>query len=183
MENINIVPFLFNVGKNYGADIVWIIVLFLVAKFALKKIVHKVVRLTDDGDETQKSMMQKRAETISSIVIRIGRIVIYGIILLMVLKLLGVDITPILAGIGIMGLAVGFGAQTLVKDFVSGLFILVENQYSIGDKVKIGSFEGTVVRITIRSTVLRDDDGKRYYLSNGSIANVINLSQGQKPKQ
>ena len=98
---------------------------------------------------------------------------IYVVLLLMVLSLFGVDIRPILAGAGVVGLAIGFGAQSLVKDFVSGLFILVEDQYGIGDKVKIGSNEGKVIRITMRSTVLKDDEGKNYYISNGTINNVI----------
>ncbi len=101
----------------------------------------------------------------------------------MILNLFGVDIRPILAGVGVLGLAVGFGAQSLVKDFVSGLFILVENQYSIGDTVKIGSFEGEVIRITMRSTVLRDDGGKTFYISNGLIKDVINLSQQKKSQK
>ncbi|MCG2809802.1 MAG: mechanosensitive ion channel family protein, partial [Candidatus Portnoybacteria bacterium] len=106
-----------------------------------------------------------------------GNVAIYVIILLMVLSLFGLDITPILAGAGVIGLAIGFGAQSLVKDFVSGLFILIENQYDMGDRVKIGTFEGRVVKITMRSTVLRDDEGKTFYISNGLINNVINLSQ------
>jgi moderate conductance mechanosensitive channel len=77
-------------------------------------------------------------------------------------------------------LAIGFGAQTLVKDFVSGLFILIENQYGIGDKVQIGSYTGTVSKITLRSTVLKDEEGKYYYISNGTISAVTNFSQGQK---
>ena len=107
-----------------------------------------------------------------------GNIVIYVVITVMVLSLFGVDIRPILAGAGVIGLAIGFGAQSLVKDFVSGLFILVENQYGIGDTVKIGSFEGRVVRITMRSTVLRNTEGKTYFISNGLIKDVINLSHG-----
>jgi len=98
----------------------------------------------------------------------------------MTLSLFGVDTTPILAGAGVIGLAIGFGAQSLVKDFVSGLFILVENQYSVGDRVKIGNFEGRVIRITMRSTVLHDDEGKTFYISNGLIKDVTNLSQQEK---
>ena len=98
----------------------------------------------------------------------------------MVLNLSGIDIRPILASAGIIGLAVGFGAQSLVKDFVSGLFILIENQYGVGDRVKIGNFEGNVVKITMRSTVLIDNENKKYYISNGLIKNVINMSQQNK---
>ena len=95
----------------------------------------------------------------------------------MVLNLFNIDIRPILAGAGIIGLAIGFGTQSLVKDFVSGLFILIENQYGIGDKVKLGNFEGEVVKITMRSTVLKDKEGKTCYISNGSIKDIINMSQ------
>jgi small conductance mechanosensitive channel len=98
----------------------------------------------------------------------------------MVLNLSGVDIRPILASAGIIGLAIGFGAQSLVKDFVSGLFILIENQYSIGDRVKIGNFEGVVIKITMRSTVLQNDEKKVYYISNGLIKDVTNMSQHRK---
>ncbi|MCK4800131.1 mechanosensitive ion channel, partial [Candidatus Parcubacteria bacterium] len=101
----------------------------------------------------------------------------YAIILFTILSLFNIDIRPILAGAGIIGLAIGFGAQSLVKDFVSGLFILIENQYGIGDKVKIGSSEGKVTRITMRSTVLKDEEGRTYYISNGSIKDVIKMPQ------
>jgi small conductance mechanosensitive channel len=98
----------------------------------------------------------------------------------MVINIFGVDIRPILASAGIVGLAIGFGAQSLVKDFVSGLFILIENQYGVGDKVKIGSFEGKVIKVTMRSTVLMDHEKKVYYISNGLIKDVINMSQQNK---
>lgn len=90
---------------------------------------------------------------------------------------MGVDTRPILAGIGIIGLAVGFGAQSLVKDFISGIFILLENQYMVGEKVKIGSSEGEVVKISMRSTVLKDESGARHHIANSSAKNVINYSR------
>lgn len=157
-------------------DVVWIIILFYFGKMVLKKIVQRFVRIVDDGDDEVTSQKEQRAETLGQIIVTTGNIVIYAVILLMVLSLFGIDIRPILAGAGILGLAIGFGAQSLVKDFVSGLFILIENQYGIGDKVKIGSFEGEVIKITIRSTVLRDGK-KTYYISNGSIKDVVNMSQ------
>ncbi|HDH31372.1 MAG TPA: mechanosensitive ion channel [Candidatus Wolfebacteria bacterium] len=175
----NVLQFALNIIKTYGADIVWIAVLFFLGRGILKIIVKRMVKLISEGDE-QKPAAEKRAKTLGHIIVATGNIVIYVIILLMVLGLFGVDITPILAGAGIIGLAVGFGAQSLVKDFVSGLFILIENQYSVGDRVKIGSSEGKVVKISMRSTILRDDEEKTYYFSNGSINNVVNLSQGGK---
>ena len=167
--------FIINIIKQNGVDIAWIIILFFLGKTILKLIVKRLVRIVDDGDEAHTSQEEKRAETLGHVIVSIGNIIIYAIILFMVLNLFGVDVRPILAGAGIIGLAIGFGAQSLVKDFVSGLFILVENQYGIGDKVKIGNFEGRVTRITMRSTVLKDDEGKMYYISNGSISNVIKM--------
>ena len=172
--------FIINFIKQNGADIVLIIILFFFGRIILKLIVKRLARLVDDGDDAYISQKEKRAETLGGIVVATGNIVIYMVILLMILSLFGIDITPILAGAGVIGLAIGFGAQSLVKDFVSGLFILVENQYGIGDKVKIGSFAGQVIKITMRSTVLRDDEGQTFYISNGLIKDVINLSQQKK---
>lgn len=172
--------FILNLVKHNTAEIIWIIILFVFGKMILKLTVKRFVKVVDDGDDAHVSQKEKRAETLGQIIITIGNIIIYTIILLMVLGLFGVDITPILAGAGVVGLAIGFGAQSLVKDFVSGIFILVENQYGIGDKVKIGSFEGQVISITMRSTVLKNDEGKTYYISNGLIKDVINMSQNKK---
>jgi len=160
-----------------GPKLLWIVVLFFAGRVVLKRVVNEMVKLTTEGDQSDQRSTQKRAETLGKVGIATGNIVIYVIVLLMILDVFGVDIRPILAGAGIIGLAVGFGAQSLVKDFVSGLFILIENQYGVGDKVKIGAFEGTVAKVTMRSTVLRDDEGAFYYIANGSINNVINYSR------
>lgn len=157
--------------------IIAIVLLFFFGKFALRQIMKRLLKFADDGDDSTRSIAERRAETLGNIFVNIGTIVIYAVILLLVLGLFGVDITPVLAGLGILGLALGFGAQNLVKDMVTGLFILVENQYDVDDKVKIGSFTGIVIKITIRSTALRDEDGSIYYISNGSIKDVINYSQ------
>jgi len=169
-----------NFIKQHAVEIIWIFILFILGKIFLKFIVKNFVKLADDGDNSHTSQKEKRAKTLGYIIRSIGNIVIYSVILFMVLKLSGVDIGPILASAGIVGLAIGFGAQSLVKDFVSGLFILIENQYGIGDKVKIGDFEGDVIKITMRSTVLMDSEKKVYYISNGLIKDVINMSQQKK---
>jgi len=169
-----------NFIKQNAAEVIWIVILFIFGKMILKLIIKRFVKMADDGDNTHVSQKEKRAKTLGYIIVTTGNIIIYAVILLMVLGLFGIDITPILAGAGVIGLAIGFGAQSLVKDFVSGIFILVENQYGIGDKVKIGSFEGQVIRITMRSTVLKNDEGKTYYISNGLIKDVVNMSQNKK---
>jgi small conductance mechanosensitive channel len=178
MEQIQ--EFIIDIIKTYGASVFWIAVLFFGGRIILKKLVKKMIKLVEDEDRGDSPDLKKRTQTLGSIIITTGNIIIYIVVLLMVLKLFGVDITPILAGVGIIGLAVGFGAQSIVKDFVSGLFILIENQYCIGDKVKIGTFEGRVKKITMRSTVLQDDEGKIFYISNGLIKDVINFSQRDK---
>ncbi|NQY31406.1 MAG: mechanosensitive ion channel [Flavobacteriaceae bacterium] len=169
-----------NFIKQNAVEIIWIFVLFFLGKIILRLIVTHSIKLADDGDDSHTSQKEKRAKTLGHVINSIGKIVIYSIILLMVLNLSGIDISPILASAGIVGLAIGFGAQSLVKDFVSGLFILIENQYGIGDKVKIGNFEGHVIKITMRSTVLMDNEKKVYYISNGLIKDVINMSQQKK---
>jgi small conductance mechanosensitive channel len=178
MEQIQ--EFIIDIIKTYGASVFWIAVLFFGGRIFLKKFVKRIIKLVENEDRENSPDLKKRSQTLGSIIITMGNIIIYVVVFLMVLKLFGVDITPILAGVGIIGLAVGFGAQSIVKDFVSGLFILIENQYCIGDRVKIGTFEGRVQKITMRSTVLQDDEGKIFYISNGLIKDVINFSQGDK---
>ena len=164
---------------KYAKKMVFIIILFFLGKYLLHIIANRIVKTVSDDDESTKTAREKRAETLQQAVVAAGKVVIYTIIILMILRLAGIDIGPILATAGILGVAIGFGSQTLVKDFVSGLFILVENQYSVGDKVKVSGVEGIVVKITMRSTILRGDDGKRHYFSNGSIGNIANFSQNK----
>ena len=172
--------FILTIIKQNATDVIGIAVLFFLGRILLKAGVKRLVRIVDDGDDANVSQKEKRAKTLGKIIIITGNIVIYVVILLMTLSLFGIEIRPVLAGAGVIGLAIGFGAQSLVKDFVSGLFILVENQYGIGDTIKIGSFEGKVVKITMRSTVLKNEEGKTYYISNGLIKDVINMSQNRK---
>jgi moderate conductance mechanosensitive channel len=166
-----------NYIRQHLSEIIWIIVLFFFGKGFLKAVISKMKKMVDDGDDTNLSAREQRAATLGSVIKATGNAVIYVVIILMLLNVFEIDIRPVLAGAGIVGLAIGFGAQTLVKDFVSGLFILVEDQYAVGDKVKIGLFEGKVKKITMRSTVLEDADKNIIYISNGSITNVSKKSR------
>ncbi|MDO8497816.1 MAG: mechanosensitive ion channel [bacterium] len=96
--------------------------------------------------------------------------------ILLILSNWDIDIMPILTGAGILGLAVSFGSQTLIKDLISGFFIILEDQFNLGDEVKIGTFEGRVERITLRLTVLRDKGGNLIYIPNSQINSVIRYS-------
>ena len=158
---------------SYGKDILLIVLLLVFGKILLRRVVKRLVAATEDDSPASN----QRAETLGKVVVSVGNVVIYTLVFLMVLGIFGVDIRPILAGAGIIGLAVGFGAQSLVKELVAGFFILVEGQYSVGDKVKIGSMEGEIIRVTMRSTVLKSKEGGTIYLSNGSVSNVVNYSQ------
>ena len=171
---------IFDFIKQHAVEIVWIFILFFLGKIILNFIVKHFIKLADDGNDNHTSKKEKRAKTLGHIIKSIGNVGIYSVILFMVLNLSGVNIGPILASAGIAGLAIGFGAQSLVKDLVSGLFILIEDQYGVGDKVKIGNFEGVVIKISMRSTVLMDNEKNTHYVSNGLIKNVTNMSQQKK---
>ena len=120
--------FILTIVKENAVDVVGILALFFLGRFLLRVAVSHLVHIVDDGNDDHVSQKEKRTETLGKIIITTGNVVIYIVILLMILSLLGIDIRPVLAGAGVIGLAIGFGAQSLVKDFVSGLFILIENQ-------------------------------------------------------
>jgi len=119
----------------------------------------------------------QRAETMGSLLRSIVSIVVLSIAFVMILDVLGLPIAPLLTGAGIAGVALGFGAQTLVKDFLSGIFMILEDQYGVGDSVDLGSAVGTVESVGMRVTRLRDVNGTAWYVRNGEILRVGNLSQ------
>jgi len=119
----------------------------------------------------------KRAETLSGLLETTLRVAVLIAAFLMVLKEVGIDIGPLLAGAGIVGLAVGFGAQSLVKDVISGFFMLLENQMNVGDVVEIAGKAGLVESMNLRITVIRDFEGKVHIVPNGEIAVVTNFTK------
>ncbi len=120
---------------------------------------------------------KQRAQTMGSILKSIASGLILAVVLVMVLDQVGVNIAPILASAGILGIALGFGAQNLVKDFLSGIFMILEDQYGVGDSVDLGEAVGTVEAVGLRVTRLRDVDGTVWYARNGEILRVGNRSQ------
>jgi small-conductance mechanosensitive channel len=120
----------------------------------------------------------QRARTIGSVLKSITSLVVWGIAVIWMLGELGFNLTPIIASAGVVGVAVGFGAQNLVKDFLSGVFMLLEDQYGVGDVVDTGSAKGTVESVGLRITTLRDTQGTVWYVRNGEIKRVGNSSQG-----
>jgi moderate conductance mechanosensitive channel len=158
------------------------ILLILIGTFILQKVssafITKAIRLAVIPDETKsKESEKKREETLIYIFRTTIRIIIIVIATLMILQQLGIEIGPILAGAGIVGLAVGFGGQYLIRDIISGLFIILENQYRIGDVIKVDDTSGLVEEITLRKTTLRDIDGIVHHIPHGEIKKVSNLSK------
>ncbi len=121
----------------------------------------------------------KRFQTLSSIVTSTLSILVVLIAAIMVLKEVGFDVTPIIASAGVVGLAVGFGAQTLVKDVIAGFFLLIENQFSDGDEVEVSGKKGVVKKVTLRTVWLEDKDGAVHIIPNGSITTVSNFSKSK----
>lgn len=120
---------------------------------------------------------QQRAQTIASVLKSTVSIVLLVWVVLAVLNVLGVNIAPFIASAGVVGLAIGFGAQNLVRDFVTGVFMLLEDQYGVGDIVDLGEAIGEVETVGLRVTTVRDIDGTLWYVRNGEIARVGNMSQ------
>jgi len=120
---------------------------------------------------------RQRAATIGSLLRSISTFVIYGTAFVLILGEFGVNLAPIIASAGVIGVAVGFGAQNLIKDFLSGIFMMIEDQYGVGDVVDLGQAVGTVESIGLRVSTVRDIEGTLWYVRNGAISRVGNLSQ------
>lgn len=120
----------------------------------------------------------QRAKTIGSVLKSVTSFVVFGLAFIQVLGELGINLGPIIASAGIVGVAFGFGAQNLVKDFLSGMFMMLEDQYGVGDVIDIGEASGVVESVGLRVTTLRDVKGTVWYVRNGEVQRVGNSSQG-----
>ena len=119
-----------------------------------------------------------RAAAVAGLLISVGTFVIVAVAILFALSSIGINIAPLLASAGIAGIAIGFGAQTIVRDFLSGVFMILENQYGVGDVVTVNGITGTVEDVGLRITTVRDFDGTVWYVTNGSVTELGNRSQG-----
>jgi small conductance mechanosensitive channel len=128
-------------------------------------------------DPSFEARSKARTNTITGVLSSAGGIAIWVIAGLMILGEVGISLAPLIAGAGIAGLAIGFGAQSLVRDVLAGFFVLVEDQYGVGDVVDVGEVSGTVERVSLRTTVLRDVHGAVWHVPNGEISRVANKSQ------
>lgn len=163
---------------SHGIKIIFITIGTYILNRFLKHTIEKIVRITVVSDKyLSKQAEEKRQETLIRIFTWSGRIIILFVSTLMILQEIGIPIAPILAGAGIIGIAVGFGGQYLIKDIISGFLIILENQYRIGDVVNFDGTSGLVEDINLRKTVLRDLDGTVHHIPHGEIKKVSNLSK------
>ena len=167
-----------------GSQLLLIVVAALVGYFALRAVVDVSVRhlLERRAAESEQGVLpraelERRVKTVGRLLVNIAGAVIAIIAVLMALDLFGIDIGPAIAGLGIAGIAVGLGAQTLVKDWLAGIFVVVENQYNQGDRVRVAGVEGIVEDFSLRKTKLRDPDGTIHTVPNGQIVVASNLSR------
>lgn len=158
-----------------GLAILFTLFLAAIALRLSKTLASRLTTFLARGKRDAES--QKRADTLSGVIRWILRITIYVIAGMMILKKLGLEIGPIIAAAGIVGLAVGFGAQNLVQDVISGFFILLEDQVRVGDVVNLNDKGGLVERITLRMIVLRDLAGNVHYVRNGQINVITNMTK------
>ena len=177
-----------NMADDWGDQVVgWSrtnlpkLLVILIVALILLQIVRFIVRRLNKHSKTVTStgamFRGQQLRTLASVIGSVGAALIYFIALVQVLPLFGVDVKPILASAGIAGLAVGFGAQTVVKDVINGFFILFENQFDIGDIVRVGGVTGTVEVMTLRKTVLRDTNGTLHVVPNSEIKVTSNMTR------
>ena len=168
-------------GLDYAVDkaidVGAVLLAVFVAWLFVRLLSRRIERWSDEGIDRPRNAREQRARTAAKLVRNIGRAVLTVVAVLMILNQLDVNISPLLASAGVVGLAVSFGSQSLVRDFVTGFFLQLEHQFALGDVIRIGAAEGTVENITLRLVYLRDATGALHIIPNGQIAQVTNLTQ------
>jgi moderate conductance mechanosensitive channel len=146
-------------------------------RFLIKRLKYFLIRRAKNFESVDIQEAEKRINTLMGILWAIGRIFIWSTVIIVFLKKIGIDIGPILAGAGVLGLAIGFGSQELVRDFISGFFLLLENQVRTGDVATINGTTGLVEKIELRTITMRDFSGTVHIFQNGKINSLSNLTK------
>lgn len=170
---------------SHGVRILIIIAITVAVYCGLRKLVPPLLRhtvritprLRKRVTKKDEEEAEKRVKTLSRIFVGTGSVLVFLVAVFMILSEVGIDVTPLIAGLGIAGIAVGFGAQSLVKDMIAGVFILLENQYRVGDVARVADVIGIVDEINLRRTVLRDLDGIVHFVPNGEIRVASNYTR------
>jgi moderate conductance mechanosensitive channel len=173
-----------------GLRILLIAVIAILLRHVIRRAISRLIKrvnrraeATDSANALRGLLVsgerrRQRSQAIGSVLRSISSFVIIGTALLMVLSDFGINLAPLLASAGVAGVALGFGARDVVTDLLAGIFMLLEDQYGVGDRVDVGEVSGTVLEIGLRVTQLRGDTGEIWYIRNGEIKRVGNLSQG-----
>ncbi|MFG1806033.1 mechanosensitive ion channel family protein [Streptomyces sp. NPDC049040] len=174
---------------NAGLQIVLILVIAIVLRTVVRRTISRLIERMNRGAEVAAATAlggllvnaerrKQRSEAIGSVLRSVASFVIMGTAALTILSVLRIDLAPLLASAGVAGVAIGFGARNLVTDFLSGVFMILEDQYGVGDVIDAGVASGTVVEVGLRVTKLRGDNGEIWYVRNGEVKRIGNLSQG-----
>jgi moderate conductance mechanosensitive channel len=170
-------PMLLDWFIQHGIRIIIILAAGVVAWLVLGHVLpHLVKRTIVETEGETAAGIEKRTHTLVAVLNEATRIVIVAVITLMILSEFNIDVGPILAGLGVAGIAVGFGGQYLIRDLISGTFIIWENQYRVGDVVRVADIAGLVEEVTLRKTVLRDLDGIVHHIPNGEVKTASNFT-------
>ncbi|HVQ48398.1 MAG TPA: mechanosensitive ion channel family protein [Gemmatimonadales bacterium] len=159
-----------------GGRVLGIWLLAWLALRAVKLAARRIEKSVDDGDDSVTTIREKRGRTVAQLLRSIGRVAIITVAVLLTFNAF-INIAPVLAGAGILGLAISFGAQSLVRDIISGFFILMENQFAVGDVIEAAGKNGVVEKMTLRVVVLRDLEGTRHVIPNGQLTVVSNKTR------
>lgn len=169
--------------KDPGVTILFILLFGWLGRhfggMVIDRLIRRVIRSTHYNELSQTDV-RKRQDTLISLFTVLWKSLLVIIVALLIFQQIfpQINLTPLLASAGVLGVVIGFGAQSVIKDFLTGVFIIMENQYRVGDVVDIEGAAGTVERVTIRSTILRDADGNVHFLPNGNVMHVINKTMG-----
>ncbi len=163
----------------------YVVLLALVIRFLVHRVIRRITkRAAAEGSGSERARVlfrerrQQRAAALGSVLENAASLTIFGIAAITVLGDMGINLAPVLASAGVLGIAVGFGAQSLMQDFLAGIFMLMEDQYGVGDMVDIGSVSGVVEGVSLRITRVRDVSGVVWHIRNGTISQAGNGSQG-----
>jgi small conductance mechanosensitive channel len=149
---------------------------YQILKAAINRVMHRIVNIRGKGRRA-KEELDKRSNTLSGYLSTVLGAIVLFVAVFMILSEVGVDIAPLIAGAGVVGIAIGFGAQSLIQDYLNGLFIVIEDQYNKGDVAKIAGIAGLVESVSLRRTVLRDLDGIVHSIPNGQITTTSNYTR------
>jgi small conductance mechanosensitive channel len=174
---------------NAGLRILLILVIAVVLRAVVRRTISRAIERMNRGAQSAANTTlggllvnaerrQQRSEAIGSVLRSVASFLILGTAALTVLSVLMINLAPLLASAGVAGVAIGFGARNLVTDFLSGVFMIMEDQYGVGDVIDAGVASGTVIEVGLRVTKLRGDNGEIWYVRNGEVKRIGNLSQG-----